>query len=162
MSMSGKEEAKDFKSFTHHKTEVCQLVVNFDGTRLASGDKSGDYCIWDTLNGQCLKSATMKGIPLSLGFFHCMKFPGKILSLMFTEHWPSLSEKQAPALIASVAVLKKQIEQSMVLTIFPKSTASIGCDSKETVGPINKAPIRIRSFSSPRLKTIWTDSSTKC
>jgi len=58
----------DVAIFDQHSDEVCKLDVNFDGSRLASGDRSGGYCIWDTANGQCLVKSTMKGRITTLKF----------------------------------------------------------------------------------------------
>jgi len=58
----------DVAIFDQHSDEVCKLDVNFDGSRLASGDRSGGYCIWDTVNCQCLVKSTMKGRITTLKF----------------------------------------------------------------------------------------------
>lgn len=55
--------------FEHHSDEVCKVCVNFDATMLASGDKTGSYCIWDISNGQCLKASSLKGKHF-FNFFH--------------------------------------------------------------------------------------------
>uniref|UniRef100_A0A915EI17 Uncharacterized protein n=1 Tax=Ditylenchus dipsaci TaxID=166011 RepID=A0A915EI17_9BILA len=79
--------------FEHHSAEVCKLSVNIDGTRLASADKCGHYCIWDVSNGQLLVSAKMKG---------------PVTALRFVEPWPILSD-QSPRSSCNVscAVLSK-------------------------------------------------------
>lgn len=41
--------------------EIKRLDVNHDGSLLASGDAGGKYMIWNIVNGQCLKTSSMKG-----------------------------------------------------------------------------------------------------
>ncbi|PAV84447.1 hypothetical protein WR25_09283 [Diploscapter pachys] len=50
--------------FNGHEEAITKLSLNGDGCLLASGDKSGKYCIWDIRSRQCLKVSTMSG-PIS-------------------------------------------------------------------------------------------------
>ena len=62
--MKVENELKDNKvenSFQFHNCRVQQLCTNSDGSRLASGDNSGSYAIWDASNGQLLQNGQMKG-----------------------------------------------------------------------------------------------------
>lgn len=51
-------------SFQFHNCRVQQLCSNLDGSRLASGDSSGAYAIWDVTNGQLLQNGQMKGFEI--------------------------------------------------------------------------------------------------
>ncbi|CAK5084441.1 unnamed protein product [Meloidogyne enterolobii] len=55
-------------SFQFHNCRVQQLCTNLDGSRLASGDISGAYAIWDVTNGQLLQNGQMKGPIIVLSF----------------------------------------------------------------------------------------------
>uniref|UniRef100_A0A914LFP5 WD_REPEATS_REGION domain-containing protein n=1 Tax=Meloidogyne incognita TaxID=6306 RepID=A0A914LFP5_MELIC len=55
-------------SFQFHNSRIQQLCANLDGSRLASGDSSGAYAIWDVTNGQLLQNGQMKGPIIVLSF----------------------------------------------------------------------------------------------
>ncbi len=64
--MSGKDGGsegtkKAVAFYNQHSASISRMVVNNDGTRLASGDCQGVYCVWDIVSRQCLKMASMKG-----------------------------------------------------------------------------------------------------
>uniref|UniRef100_A0A1I8C1J3 WD_REPEATS_REGION domain-containing protein n=1 Tax=Meloidogyne hapla TaxID=6305 RepID=A0A1I8C1J3_MELHA len=62
------KDGKTENSFQFHKCRVQQLCTNFDGSRLASGDSSGAFAIWDVTNGQLLQNGQMKGPIIVLTF----------------------------------------------------------------------------------------------
>lgn len=55
--------------YTKHSAEVSRLLVNQDGSILASGDVLGNCFIWDIHSQQCLKKFSLKGRICKLRFF---------------------------------------------------------------------------------------------
>ncbi|MFH4984036.1 hypothetical protein AB6A40_010745 [Gnathostoma spinigerum] len=71
------EEDSSASVFKGHLNEVRCTAVNHDGSLLASGDASGLYCVWDVLNGQCLRSQQTKGPICNLSFIIGWKKPNE-------------------------------------------------------------------------------------
>lgn len=71
-----------------HKYKIVKICLNHDGTRLASGDENGTYCIFDVYNYQCLKTATLKGF--NFFFLKNFKILANIITLKFCKVWSGL------------------------------------------------------------------------
>uniref|UniRef100_A0A1I7XPG5 WD_REPEATS_REGION domain-containing protein n=1 Tax=Heterorhabditis bacteriophora TaxID=37862 RepID=A0A1I7XPG5_HETBA len=100
------EKNENIPVFNGHSEEITVLVVNGDGSLLASGDASGKYCIWDIVSKQCLKVSTMRG---------------SISTLRFIPNWSSLTSSEYVSRWKPVFNLQRNPSNGQTISIMESS-----------------------------------------
>uniref|UniRef100_A0A1I8AAK1 WD_REPEATS_REGION domain-containing protein n=1 Tax=Steinernema glaseri TaxID=37863 RepID=A0A1I8AAK1_9BILA len=140
-----------FPIFVGHSAPVTRIVVNADGSTMASGDQSGGYFIWDVLSRQCLKESSMKA---------------SISTLFFTSNWPSLNDNDYKKSDITFGLLKKTKNTNAMM--IPILSNGLSEQNAEDIvewflerNPIDKKEVQKPDDSADRTKDAETIAALK-